>query len=420
MLKPVIQVLNISKAYKLNSVNSSDNLLVRSLVKIVGGIFKRMPTSLFYAVKDLSFEVYPGEVIGIIGANGAGKSSLLKLISGITHPTQGDIITTGKVATLLEVGTGFHDELTGRENIMMNGTLMGMSILEIKKHLNEIIEFSGVEDFIDQPIKKYSTGMRMRLAFSIAAYLDADILLIDEILAVGDAHFQKKCLAKMDEIKGLGKTILFVSHNLSALRNLCTRTLFIQQGKIVMNGDTNLVINEYLIGLSTQKTSLAGEELEQMLDYSMVAKSPSFKLNRVEVSAGQSKVTLLSQMPVYVKISITILETIRDLRIIVGLLDQDNQYIVCSQISDQEWFVDNYNILKSGEYNLQCEIPANFLSEHQYQLGLEIINPSVEHLILKRAINFTINFNGYNNIQVNNYSEAYIRPLLNWHIENLN
>ena len=200
-----------------------------------------------WALRDIDFEVQEGEVLGIIGKNGAGKSTLLKILSRVTSPTTGSIKTRGRIASLLEVGTGFHPELTGRENIYLNGAILGMSKAEIKGKEEEIIAFSGCEMYIDTPVKRYSSGMRVRLAFAVAAHLEPDILVVDEVLAVGDAEFQKKAIGKMQEISSKdGRTVLFVSHNMASIQNLCTKVLLMNNGGIEMMGETEEVINHYL------------------------------------------------------------------------------------------------------------------------------------------------------------------------------
>ena len=208
--------------------------------------FERNTVEDFWALKDVSFEVQPGESIGIIGRNGAGKSTLLKILSKITPPTTGRIISRGRIASLLEVGTGFHPELTGRENIFFNGSLLGMKRSEISAKFDEIVDFSGVEKFLDTPLKHYSSGMQLRLAFAVAAFLEPEILIIDEVLAVGDAEFQKKCLGKMEDVNKSGRTILFVSHDLTTVEKLCTRTILLQVGSIHMMTETLAVVNHYL------------------------------------------------------------------------------------------------------------------------------------------------------------------------------
>jgi lipopolysaccharide transport system ATP-binding protein len=201
----------------------------------------------FWALKGVDLEIQKGEVIGIIGANGAGKSTLLKILTGITPPTEGEIIMRGRVASLLEVGTGFHPELTGRENIFLNGAILGMTGKEIARKFDEIVAFAGIEKFLDTPVKYYSSGMYVRLAFSVAAHMEPDILLVDEVLAVGDAEFQKKCLGKMEEVTRTGgRTILFVSHNMSAVKKLCKNSVLLAKGRVAMVGDTDTVIDTYL------------------------------------------------------------------------------------------------------------------------------------------------------------------------------
>src|SRR5215831_1933508 len=209
----------------------------------------RVATELFWALKDVSFAIEPGEVVGIIGRNGSGKSTLLKIVSQITAPTVGEVRLTGRTGTLLEVGTGFHLELTGRENVFLNGTILGMQRAEIAQKFDEIVAFSGVEDFIDTPVKRYSSGMQMRLAFAVAAHLDPEILVIDEVLAVGDAEFQKKCLGKMEDLSKTGRTILFVSHNMNAIDQLCGRVIWINAGAVIEDSrDAYAVTTRYLFG----------------------------------------------------------------------------------------------------------------------------------------------------------------------------
>tara|TARA_B100000029_G_scaffold509178_1_gene597747 strand:- start:70 stop:1392 length:1323 start_codon:yes stop_codon:yes gene_type:complete len=202
----------------------------------------------FWALRDVSFEVESGEVLGIIGDNGAGKSTLLKVLSRITHPTTGRAVLSGRVSSLLEVGTGFHPELTGRENIYLNGTILGMSRREIRQKFDEIVAFAEVETFLDTPVKRYSSGMHVRLAFAVAAHLEPDILVVDEVLAVGDAAFQKKCLGKMHEVSGSGRTVIFVSHNMGVIKSLCSRALWLDGGRLVADGPTSDIVDTYLNG----------------------------------------------------------------------------------------------------------------------------------------------------------------------------
>jgi lipopolysaccharide transport system ATP-binding protein len=216
-----------------------------------------------WALKDVSFEVQRGEVVGIIGRNGAGKSTLLKILARITHPTSGRAVINGRVGSLLEVGTGFHPELTGRENIYLNGTILGMTKAEVDRKFDEIVDFSGVEKFIDTPVKRYSSGMRVRLAFSVAAHLDPEILLVDEVLAVGDIGFQRKCLGKMEEVTESGRTVLFVSHNMAMIESLCPRTIFLKDGRKLAEGQTSRVVENYTADLCSARSISLGDRTDR-------------------------------------------------------------------------------------------------------------------------------------------------------------
>jgi len=248
---PVISVENLSKRYVIGHEARHDNLR-DTLQHTARKLWRRFrwgtgfQTEEFWALRDVSFEVKQGEVVGIIGRNGAGKSTLLKILSRITEPTTGRISITGRVASLLEVGTGFHPELSGRENIFLNGAILGMKRTEIRRKFDEIVAFAEVEKFLDTPVKYYSSGMYVRLAFAVAAHLDPEILIVDEVLAVGDAEFQKKCLGKMGEVAEAGRTALFVSHNMASVQHLCTRGIVLAEGKIVTQGNTASAVQAYL------------------------------------------------------------------------------------------------------------------------------------------------------------------------------
>lgn len=253
----VIEVKGLSKKYRIGKAERRADTVMGTLVNAIKQPLQNLKQirslskldedeeSIFWALRDVSFEVKEGDVLGIIGHNGAGKSTLLKILSRITEPSKGEVIIKGRVAALLEVGTGFHPELTGRENIYMNGTILGMRKKEIDQKLDEIVTFSGVEKFLDTPVKFYSSGMRVRLGFSVAAHLEPEILIIDEVLAVGDAEFQMKCLGKMEDVAAQGRTVLFVSHNLATISSLCPKTLLIDKGTFKSLGETKSVIKEY-------------------------------------------------------------------------------------------------------------------------------------------------------------------------------
>jgi lipopolysaccharide transport system ATP-binding protein len=244
-MKPILEIQHISKKFRIRHEGSP----YLSLRDSLSSLFKSTSsnTEEFYALNDVTFNVQAGESIGIIGKNGAGKSTLLKILSKITPPSSGKIISRGRIASLLEVGTGFHAELSGRENIFLNGSILGMKRTEIQKNFDAIVNFSGVEKFLDTPLKHYSSGMQLRLAFAVAAFLENEILIIDEVLAVGDAEFQKKCIGKMEDVsKNQGRTLLFVSHDLNLINNLCTSSLLLQNGKVLLADSTSNVISKYL------------------------------------------------------------------------------------------------------------------------------------------------------------------------------
>lgn len=258
MTKPVISVSNLGKKYRIGMRDKKSDTIMGSVLSGLASPFHNLRNirnlaklegsdeSIFWAIKDVNFEVHQGEVLGIIGNNGAGKSTFLKILSQITEPSEGEVVIRGKVSSLLEVGTGFHPELTGRENVYMNGTILGMTKREIDFKFDEIVAFSGVEKHIDTPVKFYSSGMKVRLGFAVAAHLEPDILIIDEVLSVGDAEFQKKCLGKMENVAKQGRTVLFVSHNMSAVSNICSKVVLLRGGKIKLEGNTDFVIKEYL------------------------------------------------------------------------------------------------------------------------------------------------------------------------------
>lgn len=319
-----------------------------------------------WALQDIDFEVKKGEVLGIIGKNGAGKSTLLKILSKVTGPTTGEIKTKGRIASLLEVGTGFHPELTGLENIYLNGAILGMNKKEISSKIDEIVEFSGCQRYIDTPVKRYSSGMRVRLAFAVAAHLEPEILVIDEVLAVGDAEFQKKAIGKMQEIsRGQGRTVLFVSHNMAAVKNLCTRAMVLEHGRIVFSGSQDEAVDYYL---SSQKDKVK-IDIEKRTDRSgnlklKLSKIQFFNENDVEVFeviSGQ-----------YLKLRFSLKKNgnvdYSKLLIAVNFLD-NNMNFVLSYISDETGF--NFNSLKDKNY-FELVVPKLYLRAGVYGIRVFI------------------------------------------------
>jgi lipopolysaccharide transport system ATP-binding protein len=294
-MPPVITVENISKKYIIGHQTQERYTTLRDALANGAKRFTdklRHPFAApesdptheeFWALKDVSFDIQQGDRVGIIGRNGAGKSTLLKILSRITEPTSGKVSIKGRVASLLEVGTGFHPELTGRENIFLNGAILGMSKVEIKSKFDEIVAFAEVEKFLDTPVKRYSSGMYVRLAFAVAAHLEPEILILDEVLAVGDAQFQKKCMGKMDDVSKEGRTVIFVSHNMQAVQAMCNKSILLNGGKVARQGDTQLVVHEYL----TSKQFLPGgglESLDKTWSFSNEAPGNEYiKISRVRV-----------------------------------------------------------------------------------------------------------------------------------------
>ena len=360
--RTVVSVENVSKRYRLGEQHTS----VRDVVEDLGGALRgrRKPTerSELWALRDLSLEVAEGEAVGIVGRNGAGKSTLLKVLTRITEPTHGVSRTLGRVGALLEVGTGFHAELTGRENIYLNGAIIGMSRKEVRRRFDEIVVFSGVERFVDTPVKRYSSGMYLRLAFGVAAHLDADIMAVDEVLAVGDAEFQRKCLAKMADIERSGRTVLFVSHNIEAISRLCPRVVWLDQGSLVMDGPTNEVIDAYLT------SALAGE-----LD-PVVTPEPGapIAVERVRLlDRSEKPASILPRDDAFtVELAFTLDRDVPELNLSMVVANLRG-----GRLLDEAWSDSEQPTLRlAGTYRLRVSVPP-VLNAGDYTLGLWIGTP---------------------------------------------
>ncbi len=328
-----IKVENLSKRYRIGAKEEQHETMMGSLIDMF-----RMPVrnlrkvrsltqfeeeeqeDIIWALKDVSFEVKRGEVVGIIGRNGAGKSTLLKILSRITPPTSGKVELKGRVSSLLEVGTGFHRELTGRENIYLNGAILGMTKKEIDKKFDEIVDFSGVEKFIDTPVKRYSSGMKVRLAFSVAAHLEPEILMIDEVLAVGDVEFQKKCLGKMESVAEEGRTVLFVSHNMAAVISLCNKGFLIDSGQINYTGNMEAVVNEYL----QTSISLSQTFLNQRTDRKG---NGEIQIESLSISNDTNNNIIKCSDKIIIRIRYTATNQLSNTVFLIGIYDQLNRPI---------------------------------------------------------------------------------------------
>uniref|UniRef100_UPI00405774E3 ABC transporter ATP-binding protein n=1 Tax=Candidatus Electronema sp. TaxID=2698783 RepID=UPI00405774E3 len=341
---------------------------------ILAGQEKQIEGDRFWALRDINLEVKEGEILGIIGRNGAGKSTLLKLLSRVTAPTKGQIKIKGRIASLLEVGTGFHPELTGRENIFMNGAILGMSKQEIKSKLDEIINFSGVEKFIDTPVKRYSSGMYVRLAFAVAAHLEPEILVVDEVLAVGDAEFQKKCLGKMEEVSKEGRTVLFVSHNMGAIRKLCSQATVFLNGQITLNSDVYSAVEKYLA--SDRATDSSQSEIFWAEGQEPSTDEISLRSIRV-LEDGTVRPVYNIEKNIDIEIIFTLHKYISGMRIVMSLLTADGTIAFSStNHSDME-----KEELNSGKYLVSCRIPFFLLNKDRYYVKIHIGIPGVKVLL---------------------------------------
>jgi len=360
----------------------------------------------FWALKDVSFEVREGERIGIIGRNGAGKSTLLKVLSRITEPTSGEIMIEGRVASLLEVGTGFHPELTGRENIFLNGAILGMRRSEIRRKFDEIVAFAEIERFLDTPVKRYSSGMYVRLAFSVAAHLDPEILFVDEVLAVGDAQFQKKCLGKMDEVSRLGRTIVFVSHNMGAIRNLCDTVMLLDNGMVHRRGSPDDIIKEYLTVNVPHRGYWRRTELKK--------DQAGIYFEEVVISDGlkSRSANIASSSPVGIKIRVFVSDLIRNTQIAVRITNQEGIPVFTTTNCDTSKTLSQ---LAAGYHTYYVQIPADFLLPGQYQVLIASMVPGDRLFdVVQDQLLFVIEDTGSHATIMHDGRIGVIAPLLEW------
>ncbi|MES2588234.1 MAG: ABC transporter ATP-binding protein [Bacteroidota bacterium] len=410
-----IKIENLSKVYQLGQIGTGTiyNDLKRWSAKIQG---KEDPflkigerntrdskgSNIVYSLKDINLEINQGEALGIIGRNGAGKSTLLKLISRITSPSSGQIKIKGRVASLLEVGTGFHPELTGRENIFLNGSILGMRKAEIKQKLDEIIDFSGVERYIDTPVKRYSSGMYVRLAFAVAAHLDSEILIVDEVLSVGDAEFQKKCLGKMNDVsKGMGRTVLFVSHNMGAIKTLCTRGLVLENGEQKMASDISSCVSFYLGG-----NDFANEKY-----FSNIKLENVFTLNRIYLNNENKTIQdkLDENESIELNTNITILS------------DSPEKYCITYHLYNEmgealfSFSNDENVVLQKGENELKTIFPKQFFQAGTFFLHFYFVFENREALFVESDIMSFVVVDGMRELGIYMGKEpGSIRPSFEW------
>jgi len=328
----------------------------------------------FWALRDLNFEIRAGESIGVIGRNGAGKSTLLKILSRVTTPSRGSVKIKGRVASLLEVGTGFHPELTGRENVFLNGTILGLTKLDIRQRFDSIVDFSGVEKFIDTPVKRYSSGMKVRLAFAVAAHLEPEILIVDEVLAVGDAEFQRKGLGKMDDVAKEGRTVIFVSHNMGAVRQLCKRGILLKDGGVEKIGNIENIVNHYL----DDSEHMLGESGEMTWEGESSPGSDIGKLTKVIAKNIRGKIVSNFKTSENIQISVfyELLKAFRNVRVIL-IVETLSREVVFTTTSQS--IMPNQS--KKGKYRVQCVLPKKFFRNTSYLIKIKINSPGRQFIV---------------------------------------
>ncbi|MGA2477378.1 MAG: polysaccharide ABC transporter ATP-binding protein [Spirochaetia bacterium] len=424
MADVIVQVSNLSKKYQLGTIGygSFRHDMQSWWARMRGredpnapvtGEGKSKQHGDFWALRDVNFDITQGERVGIIGKNGAGKSTLLKILSQITWPTEGTIKIRGKVASLLEVGTGFHQELTGRENVFLNGAIMGMKRAEIQKKFDEIVSFAGVEEFIDTPVKRYSSGMYVRLGFSVAAHLDSDILIVDEVLAVGDAAFQRKCLGKMESVSSQGRTVLFVSHNMFAIQNLCSRGILLEKGRTVFDGNVSDVVQFYMGYDKSKSGEIAWESQDTAPGNSLV------KLKAVRIRAnGRTVGNVNMDHDFDIEIEFWNLEEGARRMVSIDINNSIGVKVLLSanfpsvSLTPDPWFERRYSV---GLFRSSCKIPGGLLNDDQYTVSV-FINDTPTHSVYHNldALAFIVEESGTMRNEYVGAWVAAVRPRLGW------
>ncbi|HEV2694568.1 MAG TPA: ABC transporter ATP-binding protein [Verrucomicrobiae bacterium] len=415
MSNAIITAENVSKLYHIGRHGSTGDGVRHILESALRNPAKwlkerreknRQKVEEFWALKDVSFSVNRGDVVGIIGRNGAGKSTLLKVLSRITEPTTGRIEIDGRVASLLEVGTGFHGDLSGRENIFLNGAILGMTKVEIKRKFDEIVAFSEIEQFLDTPVKRYSSGMFVRLAFAVAAHLEPEILIVDEVLAVGDSNFQKKCLGKMDEVARGGRTILFVSHNMAVMRQLCTKGLLMNRGQVMKAGTINEVVDTYLEAGVEHEGHWHREKTAPKSDKIVIEEASVF--NSDGVISGHLACT--EDFTIEIKTQAT--GTFGKAQIALSIMNKDGVIILTTCHTDKDM---EYRPVLAGKHTYRVTIPKNFLAPDTYFLKIVAHEPYMDyHCLVENMVSFHIEDVGSLRSVFNDGRAGIVEPLLKW------
>ena len=406
MPEPMIEIKNISKRYVLGK-DKTYGRLTESIMNTVAHPIQAIKNATakkeeFLALKDVSFYVEKGDVIGVIGRNGAGKSTLLKILSQITSPTEGEVVLNGRVGSLLEVGSGFHPELSGRENIYLNGAILGMKKKEIEEKFNEIVKFAEIDKFLDTPVKRYSSGMYVRLAFAVAAHMEPEILIVDEVLAVGDVQFQKKCLGKMKDVSDGGRTVIFVSHNMGAIAQLCQKCVLLDKGQIIAIGETQEVINSYLTYQSSDMNSEIDLTNPRLRKNSLEKSLFKWTQAKVVNSKGLTTTSIECQEPFELIMTGLLTEPVNDLVVGFGVMSMLGLPVFNSHITDS----DHSRNFTPGEITFRVKFEPNLLGPGNYiidfganGLGIvdwipEAIRISIEQISSKDGDSVRSNYDG--------------------------
>jgi lipopolysaccharide transport system ATP-binding protein len=428
MSDTAIRVEGMGKKYKIGLAQANYRTLRDTVVDMATFPVRKLrslrrrsnlPASqpgIIWALREVSFEVRRGQVLGIIGRNGAGKSTLLKILSRVTEPTEGFAEIHGRVGSLLEVGTGFHHELTGRENIYLNGAILGMKRAEIERKFDEIVAFSEVEQFIDTPVKRYSSGMYLRLAFAVAAHLEPEILVVDEVLAVGDAEFQRKCMGKMSDVAQEGRTVLFVSHNMSAILRLTEETIVLEKGRLAYRAPTAQAIDYYM----SSGYSQAGERFWEAGEVPPEAAPFRPLALRVRDPRGRVGDILRSAEPITVEVEYLLEAPVTGLRVGVYLMTVRGEYVFTSFDTDDPLQFERLSVRPAGRYTSRCTLPANLLNEGRYVLGINASAYRIRRYFQdEQALAFTVDGTGAPGKHWPEPRLGPLRPALDWKIEPL-
>lgn len=419
MSDTAIRVENLGKMYKIGGPQNRYRTLRETISESMSAMVRHLRTGtqakeIIWALRNLDFEIKQGQVVGIIGRNGAGKSTLLKILARVTEPTEGMAEIHGRVGSLLEVGTGFHPELTGRENIFLNGAILGMKKAEIDKKFDEIVDFSEVEKFIDTPVKRYSSGMYLRLAFAVAAHLEPEILVVDEVLAVGDAEFQRKCLGKMSDVAREGRTVVFVSHNMSAILRLTEESMVIEKGKLALRAPTPQAVDYYL----SKGFSQEGQRVWQKDEVPASAKPFRPIALRLNNSHGKVIDTLRSTERGTIEFEYELTQPIVGLRVGVYLQTTHGEMVFTSFDTDDPELFEKYGTREKGHYFSRCSIPANLLNEGRFVVGINASSYRVKRYFQdEQALLFDVDPTGAPGMQWIESRLGALRPKLEWKIE---